>query len=231
MPVKKSYWLDPRTLIGIAIILIGLLILFDNTGFDLGLNLWDFWPFLLIFIGLGQVLQPDGQGRSGSGWVLIVLGTLFQLNNFGLIEFGFAELWPIILIIIGLGILKHSFWGKEKLPSESDYINLSFILGGGEHHFGTKFLKGGKVTAIMGGGVLDLRQADMDEKEISLDVLAFWGGIDLRVPEHWNVNIKASSILGGIDNKSTARFADNEPNEKTLIVTGMAIMGGVDIKN
>ena len=72
---------------------------------------------------------------------------------------------------------------------------------------------------------------DMLENELIIDIFAFWGGVELRVPEHWNVNIQGSSILGGIDNKSTARFADAQPHEKTLIVTGAAIMGGVDIKN
>lgn len=231
MDVKRSSLFDARTIIGVFIILVGGLILIDNIGFELGVNLWDFWPVILIFIGLGQILQPKEQGHSGSGWLLLVLGVLFLLNNFDIIEFGFAELWPIILIIIGIGILRHSFWGKRQAPSESDYINLSFILGGGEHRFSTNQLKGGKITAIMGGGSVDLTQADFEQDEISIDVFAFWGGIDLRVPENWNVNIQASSILGGIDNKSTARFADTQAHRKTLVITGSAIMGGVDIKN
>jgi len=231
MADRKNMNIDTRTIIGMAIILIGLVILLDNTGFHFGISLWDFWPVILIFVGLSQLMQPGERGQSFSGWILVALGGLLLLNNFDVIDFGFAELWPIILIIVGLGLLKHSFFGKNKPSAESDYINLSFILGGGEHHFSTKSLTGGKVTAFMGGGEIDLRQAEMLDSELIVDVFAFWGGVDLRVPEHWNVNIQASSILGGIDNKSTARFTDAHPHEKTLVVTGAAIMGGVAIKN
>lgn len=40
------------------------------------------------------------------GVILIVIGSLFLLHNFGLFSFAFLrDLWPVILIVVGLGLL------------------------------------------------------------------------------------------------------------------------------
>ncbi|MFQ6054488.1 MAG: LiaI-LiaF-like domain-containing protein [Methanosarcinales archaeon] len=37
--------------------------------------------------------------------ILITIGVIFLLNNFGFIPYDIWDLWPLILIIIGLGML------------------------------------------------------------------------------------------------------------------------------
>jgi hypothetical protein len=47
--------------------------------------------------------------------ILIAIGTLFMLNNFGVIDFGFRalwSLWPLILILWGISILPIKDWMK-----------------------------------------------------------------------------------------------------------------------
>lgn len=43
------------------------------------------------------------------GVVLVVIGAIFLLESTGVIDAGFAQLWPAILIAVGLVILYERF--------------------------------------------------------------------------------------------------------------------------
>jgi hypothetical protein len=74
----------------------------------------------------------------------------------------------------------------------------------------------------------------MQGESMVLDIFACMGGVELRVPNNWYVIFKAIPILGGMDN-STSPAGDNQNStdkkKKSLIVKGMAIMGGIEVKN
>jgi hypothetical protein len=55
-----------------------------------------------------------------------------------------------------------------------------------------------------------------------------WGGIEIKVPENWSVSGRVTPILGGYEDK-TRRVADG--TNQRLLVRGLVIMGGVEIKN
>ena len=63
-----------------------------------------------ILIGIGKILQPKGFRQIFGGVVLMGIGTLFQLNNLGIIDFWFDDLWPFIIILVGIAILRSSFF-------------------------------------------------------------------------------------------------------------------------
>ena len=227
--------IDIKVFFGIAIIAVGVILFLDNLGFDFRVNLFDFWPLILVAIGLNQLVQPHEARQPISGIVFLFLGLYFLLDNFIYIPFDLGDLWPIILIVIGFSILKNHAWGAPDKAASADFINLSFILGGGDHKFTSQTLTGGKVTAIMGGGTIDLRQASCEGDTLILDTFAFWGGIEIIVPFHWQVNIQASPIMGAIENNtsSPAGIEGIEINlpPKSLVIKGSAIMGGVEVKN
>ena len=35
-------------------------------------------------------------------WILITIGVIFVLDNFGIIDDAFSKLWPVILIVVGV---------------------------------------------------------------------------------------------------------------------------------
>ncbi|HID39329.1 MAG TPA: hypothetical protein EYP36_07425 [Calditrichaeota bacterium] len=227
---------DTRAIIGLFIIVAGIFYLMRNLGFDLGLNIWEWWPVILILIGLGQVLQPQESRQITAGGFLIILGVVFLLNSLDFIDVDFRIIWPLILIFIGYSILRKNAWPGRHIDPSSDYIDLVFILGGGDNRFNTQNLKGGKVTAIMGGGTLDLTDADFEQDKVSLDVFAMWGGIEIRVPRTWQVNMTGVPILGSMDNKTVRAVnesvqSESGPKVKRLIIRGTVIMGGVEVKN
>ena len=87
--------------------------------------------------------------------------------------------------------------------------------------------RGGELAAFMGGCEIDLRQAAIHGEAV-LDVFAMWGGIEIRVPENWTVIGRVMPLLGGFDD---ATRPPKEATDHRLIVRGVVLMGGVEVKN
>jgi hypothetical protein len=79
----------------------------------------------------------------------------------------------------------------------------------------------------MGGCEIDLRNAGIDG-DATIDVFAMWGGIEIRVPETWTVVGRVTPLLGGFEDST--RALPGAGNQR-LIVRGLVIMGGIEIKN
>jgi len=233
MVEKRTAIFDLKVLIGLVVLIFGVLILLRNLGYDIGIRLWDYWPLLLILIGLRMLLQPRENRQFMAGSILLILGILFLLNNFDILYLRWRNIWPLIVILIGIGIVYNALWKPSRLTGGQDFIKLFTILGGGEYAFDAKDLKGGSITAIMGGGSVDLRNAEMAADEMFIDACTLMGGFEIRVPNHWQVIIHGTPILGGISNETTTGISDTTQTRKSkrLIIKGMTIMGGIDIKN
>ena len=87
-------------------------------------------------------------------------------------------------------------------------------------------LRGGYMTAMMGGIELDLRPCKAGASPMVIDVFVLWGGIELKVPADWTVDVQVVPIMGGFENKA----AGSESGPR-LVVRGHAIMGGLGINN
>ena len=55
-----------------------------------------------------------------------------------------------------------------------------------------------------------------------------WGGIEVFVPEGWAVEDRVFPFMGGVDGQSRRPTAEAPPR---LVVRGLVIMGGVEIKH
>ncbi len=78
----------------------------------------------------------------------------------------------------------------------------------------------------MGGCELDLTNADIEQGSAELEVIVVWGGIEIKVPEGWEVIGNTVPIMGGADIRTKAA-----PGGRRLIVNGLALMAGIDIKS
>ena len=45
-------------------------------------------------------------------YLLITIGAIFVLQNFGILDDAFSKLWPLILIVIGIVMIARDFSGK-----------------------------------------------------------------------------------------------------------------------
>jgi len=83
-------------------------------------------------------------------------------------------------------------------------------------------------VSVMGGVELDFREAMMPLGVTELHVYTLWGGVQIIVPPGVNVVSHGIGILGGFDHHAdAARVTD--PEAPTLRVTGLAVMGGVEV--
>jgi hypothetical protein len=82
-------------------------------------------------------------------------------------------------------------------------------------------------VAVLGGVELDLREARFAARECTINVFALLGGVEITVPEDVTVHISGVGILGGFDHGGSG---EGDPNGPVLRVTGVAILGGVEVK-
>ncbi|UCE65975.1 MAG: hypothetical protein JSU85_14145 [Candidatus Zixiibacteriota bacterium] len=233
MGEDRRIYFNVRLIIGLVIIAVGAVALLMNLGYDIDIDLWDYWPLILVLIGLSRIFQPPEYRNLWFGLIFTAIGILFLLDNFYLIRFGFRELWPIVIILIGVAILKHGYGASKGRSTDVDYIDHSAVLGGGEYNYISKTLKGGKLFAFMGGCEVDLREADIQGDEMVIDIFAMMGGVEIKVPESWQVTMRGLPLMGGLSNKTSRRQAGKElsPQGKKLLVKGTAFMGAIEIKN
>lgn len=229
-----GFELSPRLLIGLVLIFFGVLFTLDNLGWVDAGSVFDYWPLLLVFVGLGKLLWPaSGAGRL-VGFVLLVLGVGFLLDNLDFVEFDLGELWPLILIAVGLGIFWRAFTSGRRgdldvaRKSDDRTINAVAVLGGARRTSTAEDFRGGDLLGFMGSCEVDLRRARISDSPAVIDALAFWGGVEIKVPRDWSVTVKGIPLLGGYEDKTEPPAEDSG---QRLVVKGFAIMGGVEITN
>lgn len=83
------------------------------------------------------------------------------------------------------------------------------------------------VFALMGGVQLDLREARFAEREVTIDVLAIMGGVDVIVGEDIEVDVSGFGFMGGFDHRAVGPGLPGAPRVR---VVGFALMGGVNVQ-
>jgi predicted membrane protein len=228
---------DGRIMMGIVIVIAGVLAFLNNVGVIHNLDIWDYWPVIFILIGIGRFFRPyTGGSQYVEGLILTVIGSLLLMNNLDLMVFNIDTYWPLLLVLVGALIIINSFSAHHAASgsSDRDFINVTSILGGSNYNYDAKNLKGGKMTAFMGGSKLDMRNAEMEGDSMVMDAFLMMGGMELLVPAHWRIVLQATPILGGVDDKTKTKDevkTGKGAKTKELIVKGLVIMGGIDIKN
>ena len=89
-----------------------------------------------------------------------------------------------------------------------------------------------RVTAIavMGGVELDFRTAALPPGVTEVHAFAFWGGVQILAPPHARIECSGIGILGGFDHREEAGQPSTASSPPVLRITGLACMGGVDVK-
>lgn len=83
------------------------------------------------------------------------------------------------------------------------------------------------VVAVMGGVELDLSQATFVSEHTTIQCFAFWGGIQIRVPDDIHVQVDGFGFMGAFEDKTIGTPADGRP---VVRITGFAMMAGVEVK-
>lgn len=228
---------------GIFIVAIGIVALLRTTVE--GFPDWAFsWQMLLIAFGLFIGIRHNFRG--GAWLALLLVGGIFLARDI-YPEFSFGRIWPVVLIVIGLFIIlrprrgwklnankktegaSDSLFTEDIDYSKEDFVDSTSIFGGAKKIVISKNFKGGDLVNIFGGTELDLSQADFTGTAV-IELTTIFGGTKLLVPSNWSVKSEAVTIFGGIEDKRRMQ-AVTEASEKTLLIRGTVIFGGIDIKS
>ena len=229
---KSNWW------IGGILIVLGVMVLLNNFGvteIEIGRIVRTYWPLLLLLWGI-NILAARGKsgGNLISAGVLLVVGLVLLGRNMGFLDFAMADFWkifwPVVLILAGISLVKG--------PISKGKNNIAF-LGGVDRTKGKWKLESANYWAFLGGIDLDLRHAEIEEKEYLLSCTAVMGGIDIIVPPDLKVICDGTAILGGIEflgegsggiiGSSSSSQEGREDGGAVVKIYGRAFMGGIEV--
>lgn len=189
--------------------------------------LLDFLPLLLAVVALDRLLAGLPSRAAVLLAVAVVAGWLrFHPDP----EFGIRDvirLWPLLIVLFGVMTVLRAFGrGEKPVEKRADGGELAFF-SNLRQVVRDQSYRGGSLFAMLGGHHLDLRAARLSDDGAVLQIFAFWGGIEIVVPEGWGVRMEVNAVLAGADDKTTSRL--QIPGAPGLVVRGLVVMGGVEI--
>jgi len=230
---------------GAFILLVGVAALIK--AYATGLPDWVFsWPSFLIVFGFFIGIRHNFRGMA---WlIMMIIGTAFLVERINPDVHMRRFIWPMALIIVGLFFILRPWrrgmhWSEKKstgpegnIPLEADetwssedFVDSTSIFGGAKKNIISKSFKGGDLVNIFGGTDLDLTQADFTGTAV-IELTTIFGGTKLIIPSNWSIKSDAVIIFGGIEDKRKMPTVTENP-DKTLVLKGTVIFGGIDIKS
>jgi predicted membrane protein len=229
-----------RALGGLIIVIVGVLLFAREVGAEI--PRWIFsWQMFLIGVGIYVGARHNFRQY---GWMIpIAIGVTFLIEDIVPDLQIRAYLWPMIIIGIGVVMILRSrsknrddlFRRWERNASDVNRTTEGFfesvtIFGENKKQILSKDFKGGESVCVFGGTEINLTQADINGR-VGLELVQVFGGTKLIVPGHWKIETEEMvSIFGGLNDK---RQILNTPidNTKVLVLKGMSMFGGIDIKS
>jgi predicted membrane protein len=218
---------------GVVIITIGAILLLNQLGVLPHVVTLHFWPVVLVVVGLIKLLSGNDAGDRVVGGCLIAAGVILQTNALGITQITWSQAWPAVIMVVGVMLVVHALTGK---PCGSNFSvdpewNSFYVFGGGERQVTAKDFRGARLFAVFGGYEVDLTRADIGGNEAYIEANAVFGGGEIRVPTTWKVVVQGMGVFGGYDDKTQHVQTDPAAPNKTLYVRGVAVFGGIEVKN
>ncbi|HEV7484185.1 MAG TPA: DUF5668 domain-containing protein [Thermoanaerobaculia bacterium] len=214
-----------RLVWGCAFLAAGIIGWLDHTGQLNASDYFQWWPLILIAMGLAHL--PQRQWISAA--VLGGLGILFLPELPFLPHLRLSMIlgvWPLLISAGGVTLIRQALGPTAKDARRDNSFHSVAVMGGVGRGVASSDFAGGDVVAVMGGCEINLAAAKITSEAV-IDVLAFWGGIEIHVPRGWRIENQVLAILGGVVDKTDGNAPAGAP---TLILRGSAIMGGVEIR-
>ena len=221
--------LTGQLITGLVLAALGILFTLDNLDVLEARDFLRYWPVIFIVVGISQIAQARSPSGTIGGSIWILIGGVMLGERLELISNVF-RFWPVLLIAVGGYVVWQSMNRREAPAGDrANRLSAVAVLGGVDRRVIASNFVGGDVTAVMGGGKLDLREATLAPgAEAVVDVTTVMGGFEIKVPETWNVVVDIVPFMGGYEDK-TRQPAD--PAAPRLRIRGFVMMGGVEIRN
>jgi len=220
--------------VGLVLLIVGILLLLGNLGYidaDMHDIIHDYWPVILIIIGITQIIGCDISG----GVFMVILGGIFLMVTVGdWYWHDVFRLWPLILVWIGVSMLfkthKCRHEGSTSLGEDSrDFLEINAVFNDVHSSAASTDLKGGDITAVFGKVILDLEHVKIPRGKCRLELNSIFGDIILTIPKTMFISIKGTPVFGNIINQTQAPAEA----ERTIIIDAdcTAVFGKIIIRN
>ena len=211
-------------LVGIIFVIAGVIIGLNSFGIT-DINIFfDGWWTLFIIIPAINGFITDEEKMGSIIWLIIGIVLLLGCQNLISFDIIWKLTLPVILVFIGLSIMLNNNGKKDSKNTSNNEHCACF--SGKTIKFDDKDFKGSEVNAIFGGITIDLTNAKIKDGAV-IDATAVFGGVTILIPDDLKVEIKSTSVFGGVSDKTKNK---EKKDKVTLYVNACSIFGGVDIK-
>lgn len=218
-----------QSIIGVAVIVIGLLLLLNTMDVIDSGNIFRWIPSLFVLLGIWQ-LVTNGMRNWVGPVIMIGVAGMVQLAVLDVVTFNvFGLIWPVVLIVIGLAIIFGRSRSGVTAGDDAAEFSALAVLGGTNRVMTSADFRGGDVTAIFGGAEIDLRNASVSERPAVINVFALFGGVGIKASPDMLIRNEIVAVLGGTGDERRQRkaLAGEMPE---VVVKGFVAFGGVGIE-
>jgi hypothetical protein len=225
-------------------------------GRELGLlpphvRVWDFWPLFIVLIGVSVLLGADGIVSALLAVAFIGMGAVLLAGNLGFVTASVTRFWPVLVMLLGIAALvrggrepeplapasaeaaslEDASWQDDALVADGDPDRLTrqYTASGAELRIESQAWRGGELGVTAGGVELDLRQARLHPEGAVLRLRVLMGGVEIRVPDTWQVHFDVQPFFGGADDST--RSTQGASSGPRLSIIGNVTLGGVNVSN
>lgn len=112
--------------------------------------------------------------------------------------------------------------------TDEDWFERGAALDGLKIRVRSQQFRSGRLTAVLSGVTVDLRDARLSPEGATIHVQSALSGIDILVPRDWDVVCDVAAVCGGVDGDRAPSGAPRRGPQ--LRVTGMVVAGGLYVR-
>ena len=128
MHEKESRNVGPSFFLGLGVIIVGALLLLERFGYVDSDRLFDYWPLILVFVGVNKLIYGRDRGARVFGGLVGLIGMGFLLQEMGFIILEWNLIFPIALIGLGVYLVLRSR-GKPRASARDRTMSPSSMSG------------------------------------------------------------------------------------------------------
>jgi hypothetical protein len=201
--------------LGICLILFGTVLILDRMQLVDARELLQFWPVGLVLFGAALVIQSFQR-----------TDTAQPPRAHDSVNLGHVIFWVIIATFAWNGFSP----GATVRTDSSEKANVVAVMSRHQQISNAPVFRAAEMTTIMGRGDLDLRKTTVAPGEDAvIEVFTMMGGSTIRVPDGWQVDLRATPVMGHIRDRRTG--ARDAPGGPRIIIRGFIMFGGLDIRS
>ncbi|HXI11072.1 MAG TPA: DUF5668 domain-containing protein [Thermoanaerobaculia bacterium] len=210
-----------KMIAGLFLLTFGVLLAANNLNLVDADRYLDFWPVFVIGAGAVKALEP-GQGIGGL--IIMSIGAALLASTLDLVRFNMFDLWPLLLVGAGLLLLARG----AGLISDSPGTQNVVIFTSPEVQETSSDYRGSRISAVMSGYKLDLTGAQIAQSPAVLNVFAMWSGVEVIVPEGWEVVTEVTPFMAGVDVKTSRAVMERKGR---LVIRGFVMWASVEVRS